>query len=89
MVSLFAPGAGIDHNGWPAGHRRRDAGAVGGGAAVPATGVDGVADPRAVRRDRPGRRRRSMSKVWNRMRGPVPGNSRPAGGGARHRVRVR
>ncbi len=35
---------------------RGDRGAVGGGPAVPAAGVDGVADPRAVRRDRAGRR---------------------------------
>ncbi|NIB31349.1 hypothetical protein HBB16_05690 [Pseudonocardia sp. MCCB 268] len=32
VVSLFAPGAGIDPWLAPAGHRRRDAGAVGGGA---------------------------------------------------------
>ena len=35
-----------------AGHRRGDRGAVGRGAAVPPAGVDGVADERAVRRDR-------------------------------------
>ena len=35
-----------------AGHRGGDGGAVGGGAAVPPAGLDGVADERAVRRDR-------------------------------------
>ena len=42
-----------------AGHRGGDGGAVGGGAAVPAAGVDGVADQGAVRRDRARRRQRA------------------------------
>ena len=53
-----------------AGHRGGHGGAVGGGAAVPAAGVDGVADPRAVRRHRARRPAAGpMSRVWQRLRG--------------------
>ena len=73
-----------------AGHGRGHGGAVGGGAAVPPAGVDGVADERAVRRDRAGRGHRAdVAGLAARARRGGRRPPVPLVGGAAHRGRGR